>query len=834
MTDKNAAETPEITMYKQHLRRSPYDAGTWFNLIHATKHTRDPILISDAFSSALKQYSNSGHLLSLFVEWELSRDNKEMAETIFNNNLFNVPSVELWKCYLNYVIRANTSEKSTVNECYQLLLQQVGIDREAGQIWLDYIEFLDDPKQIREAYQTAVTIPHLKVEEVWKNYDEFENKLDRTAARQLLSRLSPQYMAARSALREMNKHWDAIRRSQPPHGLPMEPGWSNREVEYLEAWRKYLEWEKSNPLNLGDQEMLRRRVVYAFNQASMALRLYPEIWIEFAEYLNANGQSDGALEKLTQASQALPQSLAVQFAYAEMAERQNQPEKAKQIYEQVVEQSKASIDLTTAKLNRKLAKLDKVLSAATGKKTKMDVDTKGDMSDTMSDGLVSESDSEASQLSSDASSDDGNDDDGDDDDDKDDNKRVEKIQRRVERSSARIKESMEDELETKRETYTLAWVMYLRYTQRSEGIDAFRQLLRRPRSDPPGYTTYHLFVAAALMEYHVAKRPDIASKLFEFYSKTYSGHPEYMTEYLNFLVSSGNATNARALFEKFHTGEPSEVWTMFSDYEYNYGNMAAIEKMDKRMVDKFGHESRLTRLAARYSYLNMNSVATSEFGFPYRSALFESKQQGEEERFREPEYGYRNELANVEIASISGRGLGRSQLLAPVASKRFTKPRVKDLEEYNPIVEAFNPLENRLDTPGSGGHQEARFSEMRISPTGPPQTSQQLLERGDILSYVAMSVAGMDDMGSMSLNTDLLVDAIVELPDIFQMAPSNYRPLMYQHNEDRSSRRGRKRRLVEQGNRSRSRDYRGGRYGRSGARREVDIKGSSYRPSGRR
>ncbi|KAJ1895875.1 mRNA 3'-end-processing protein rna14 [Kickxella alabastrina] len=845
---KKPTGNPEVDMYRQHLARSPYDGEAWFGLIRAARYANDAELLYNTYEDALRQYPSSGNLLAAFAEFELGRGNKESAEAVFNGNLFNVPSIELWKCYLNYVLLSNVDEqgmvtqperRATVMECYKLVMENIGCDREAGQIWTDYIAFLNSVQPyaqyeeqqkndlLRDAYRSAVATPVMNVEEIWKSYDAFENKLDRAAAKQLLSRVSPSYMTARTALREMNKLWDAINRFQSPHALPAPPGWSSREVNYLEAWKKYLKWEMSNPLRLDSALTLRRRITYAYNQACMALRFYPEVWIEFADYLQTCDLPTEALAKLQAASEVLPSSMAVQLAYAEMAEKQKQPTICKHVYEQIVSSKRSEIDSISQKYSRKINKLDKKLQLLVASKT-----TEDDQE--AMQGVV-----EASDDISDISSDSDSDDDGQGGGDKFlDNASemsgpdlgrpsssfgisvdhealspTEKARKAIEGRIAKIKARMENRLDEKRELYTLSWIMYLRYVQRSEGIDAARQLLRRPRKDPVRYVTHHLYVAAALMEYHVAKRPGVAGKLFEVYSKVYPDSLEYIIEYMNYLINSGDDNNARALFERFQgtsIGESGHLWSMVSDYEYNYGDMGAIAKLDKRMIDKFEHESVLTRMASRYSYLDVRSVADNEFGFPYRKDI-----QGDvaadsigARRFAAPnedsgsamgsgaDYGRGGTNTNnkqlgeresvgeqlgVSVGTVTGRHLNKNQLLAPVNSSRFVKPIASALEEYDPVIEPYVASEAQpyVATPTSA--VSAR-SDAQAAYAKPGQKSYtHLLEQGDVLNYVAGCVAAIDtdSFDSHPLNIEALMYSVMKNTNLAPRMHSVYRPLAF-------------------------------------------------------
>ncbi|KAJ2313643.1 mRNA 3'-end-processing protein rna14 [Coemansia sp. RSA 2705] len=791
----------EADMYKKRLERSPHDAEAWLGLLRVARASGNDELLYAAYSSALAQYPGSGHLLATFVDLELSRGNKSSAETIFNSNLFNVPSLELWQSYLNYVLQANVEagvevppeNRATLMDCFRLVLDNVGFDRGAGQIWIDYINFINsaqshaqyDEQQkvelLRETYQTAVAIPVLRVEDIWKEYDAFEAQIDRKGAKQQLGKMSPAYMTARTALREMNRFWDAIQGTRPRHGLPQPPGWTAREVEHLDAWKRYLKWELGNPLRLSGTEA-HKRVIYAYSQACMDLWLYPEIWIEFAEYYASIGQQNEALAKLQAASGVLPQSLAVQFAYAETAEKMKQLDVCKQVYEGVIDRQRSSIEKATEKYTRKLDRQDRRVERAAGSGKQPDSGGAEEQPDSDSDAGDGDDVDDSVSVASDS--------DGGESKQRRTAQQVARVRKAVERRKDAIRARMADELAERRETYTLTWIMYLRYMQRSEGIGAVQQLLKRSRTEPAGYMTHHFYVAAAHMEYHIGKRPGVAAKLFELYVRNFSDTPEYIAEYLNYLVSSGDDTNARALFERFHgtaAGDSSELWAMFADFEYNYGDLSAIEKLDRRLIEKFDHESMLTRMATRYSYLNVDCVAVSEFGFPYRKDAPHEPRAARGLGVREPppaDVGGLRVRADsdagseppphVAVGSVTGRTLNRHQLLASAGSGRFAKPALGSLQAYAPVVEPFVPLEPPVPPMSSGSDYRSHSLHSSGAQFRP------LLEQGDVLSYVAAAVAAPDTSAfdALPLNIDALLGAVMHQAPAGG-APSNYRPLSY-------------------------------------------------------
>ena len=60
--------------------------------------------------------------------------------------------------------------------------------------------------------------------------------------------------------------------------IPRPPTWTPAERQELEQWKAWIDWEKSNPLLLDDANALYTRVIYAYKQAMMNMRFYPELW----------------------------------------------------------------------------------------------------------------------------------------------------------------------------------------------------------------------------------------------------------------------------------------------------------------------------------------------------------------------------------------------------------------------------------------------------------------------------------------------------------------------------------------------------------------------------
>jgi hypothetical protein len=68
------------------------------------------------------------------------------AEELFRNFLRQSPSVDLYRFYLTYVRRVNTSPttRDQVRQSYEFALNHIGHDKDSGEIWWDYVQFLNE------------------------------------------------------------------------------------------------------------------------------------------------------------------------------------------------------------------------------------------------------------------------------------------------------------------------------------------------------------------------------------------------------------------------------------------------------------------------------------------------------------------------------------------------------------------------------------------------------------------------------------------------------------------------------------------------------------------
>ena len=203
------------------------------------------------------------------------------------------------------------TQRDNIRISYEFALNHVGQDKDSGQIWSDYIQFLKSGEvyscgksitirlkyffqdgtaweeqqktdALRKVYHRAVQIPLENVERLWLELEAFETGLNIVTAKQIMADLSPAHMQARNVLRQLIKHVDPLYATDSSEMyLPSLPRFDAVERTLVGKWKVYLKWEESNPLGLtGSQEVtLITRIQGVYRKALIRMRYYTEIWL---------------------------------------------------------------------------------------------------------------------------------------------------------------------------------------------------------------------------------------------------------------------------------------------------------------------------------------------------------------------------------------------------------------------------------------------------------------------------------------------------------------------------------------------------------------------------
>ncbi|KAF9807427.1 hypothetical protein SFRURICE_005385 [Spodoptera frugiperda] len=409
-----------------------YNVDSWSLLIREAQ-TRPINEVRPMYEKLINAFPTTGRYWKIYIEQEMKARNFEKVEKLFQRCLMKILNIELWRLYLNYVKETKCmlpTYKEKMAQAYDFALDKIGLDIHAYPIWNDYITFLKSVEAVgsyaenqkisavRKVYQRAVTTPIIGIETLWKDYIAFEQSINTIIAERMAMERSREYMNARRVA---------------------------KELETVELWKKYITWERSNPLRSEDTALVARRVMFAIEQCLLCLAHHPDVWHQAAQFLDHSAK--------------LLQEKGVHQVYTRYLDME-------------------------------------------------DIDP------------------------------------------------------------------------------TLAFVQYMKFARRAEGIKSARTVFKRARED--SRSRYHVFVAAALMEYYCSKDKNIAFRIFELGLKKFSHIPEYVLCYIDYLSHLNEDNNTRVLFERVLSSgslKPEsqvDIWNRFLEFESNIGDLVSIVKVEKR------------------------------------------------------------------------------------------------------------------------------------------------------------------------------------------------------------------------------------------------------------
>ncbi|KAB8292902.1 hypothetical protein EYC80_007267 [Monilinia laxa] len=600
----------KIGMLEDRVKEDPRgDMEAWLSLIgeHRKRNKLDDARA--VYERFLKVFPHAAEIWVAYTEMELEYENFSAAEQIFGKSLLTVPNIQLWSVYLNYIRRMNDlnvdpsgSARATVSQAYDFVLANIGIDRDSGKIWQDYIQFIrsapgsiggsswqDQQKmdQLRKVYQRAICVPMSNVNELWKQYDQFEMGLNKMTGRKFLQERSPNYMTARSANTALDNLTRGLQRTTLPR-LPPAFGFEGDQeyLHQLELWKKWISWEQEDPLVLKADELdaYKQRILYVYKQAVMALRFWPEIWVDAAEWCFNNNLEKEGDNFLADGIVANPESCLLAFKKADRLESTLSTEEAGK---SDLEKG-AIVRAPYAKLLDSLYELIAELKVReTKEKAKLEENSAIDASISA---IVRKAE---------------------DDDDSDPEKDARENAKANQLSA--ITQGYEMQRKLLQRTVSFSWIALMRAMRRIQGNGSIeaktgsRFIFAEARQR--GMITSEVYVASALIE-HMVYKDKSGTKIFERGAKLFPTDETYLLEYLKHLISISDITNARVAFETavsrlaqkpetVHKTKPLYVY--FHGYESQFGTLDQIKKLEKRMAELFPDDPRLLRFSSRYS-----------------------------------------------------------------------------------------------------------------------------------------------------------------------------------------------------------------------------------------
>ncbi|KAF4950116.1 hypothetical protein FSARC_13300 [Fusarium sarcochroum] len=605
-----------IALLEARVKEDPRgDMDAWLNLIADHRRSSRLDQARSTYNRFLEFFPQAADVWVERIEMELGLDNFVDAEQLFGRCLMTVPNVKLWTVYLNYIRRRNDlnndpsgQARRTITQSYEFVIENIGMDRDSGNIWQDYVQFVkngpgqiggtgwqDQQKmdQLRKVYQRAIAVPMLTVNNLWKEYDQFEMGLNKMTGRKFIQERSPGYMSAKSANIALDNITRHLRRTNLPR-LPPAPGFDGDQDfrDQVEMWKRWIAWEQEDPLVLKTDEpkAYNQRVLYCYKQALMALRFWPEIWVDVAEWcfqndIRENDKEMGA-ELLSEGIRANRESVMLAFKQADHIEV-NYPAKEgdKAEFAQAVRKPYDDVLETLYEMGDKVKEREK-----------MEVST-----------LKQAAAHDPVQASIEQN----------DDDDNEDNKpKRSPMEERI----IAIQKGYSAETQLLSRTISYVWIALARAMRRIQGKgNQSEGGLRKVFTDArqKGRLTSDVYVAVALLESIVYKDP-VGAKIFERGARLFPNDEVFMIEYLKYLHSKDDTTNARVVFETCVNRLISKPETLvkakplyayFHKYESQYGELSQISKLEDRMAELFPEDPKLKSFVARFSSEKFDPVA---------------------------------------------------------------------------------------------------------------------------------------------------------------------------------------------------------------------------------
>ena len=202
---------------------------------------------------------------------------------------------------------------------------------------------------------------------------------------------------------------------------------------------------------LDNENALYTRVVYAYKQAMMNMRFYPEIWYSAAEYAKDKGRDSEAIEYMKNGIKANKLSFLLHYQFAENEESNHR-----------ISEVRNTLESLTANLSQEYEKMNKM---AEFMKLQLDAEDEAD-----GKLLVEASEAEREAI-------------------------VERQKRRKGQKEV-IAQEHEVRAENIASETTNAWIALMQAMRRAEGIKSARQIFAKARKAKP--LSHHIFVASGM------------------------------------------------------------------------------------------------------------------------------------------------------------------------------------------------------------------------------------------------------------------------------------------------------------------------------------------------
>jgi cleavage stimulation factor subunit 3 len=339
-------------------------------------------------------------------------------------------------------------------------------------------------------------------------------------------------MTARSAINVLdNNITRGIQRTTYPR-LPPAPGFDGHDdyMTQVKLWKKWIQWEKNDPIDAAtdDRELYNKRILHLYKNALMALRFWPELWYDAAEWSYDNGLTSEGDKFLDDGIIANPESCLLAFKKANQVELRTDFEdgqpgiiaKGKAVREPYIKLLDTIYDLTAQTKKREEHSIARAREAFEAQK-------KAD---------------EAARVIADRN---GND--ADDEDEEETSRRLQQKEAAFNAQLQAMSAGYNAQTQILKKTLTYAWIALMRAMRRVQGkgspgadIGGFRGVFAEARKR--GKLLSEAYVASALIEHHCYQDP-AANKIFERGMKLFPEDEHFALEYIKHLIKLNDSTS---------------------------------------------------------------------------------------------------------------------------------------------------------------------------------------------------------------------------------------------------------------------------------------------------
>jgi cleavage stimulation factor subunit 3 len=339
-------------------------------------------------------------------------------------------------------------------------------------------------------------------------------------------------MTARGAINVLdNNVMRGVQRTTYPR-LPPAAGFDGHDdyMTQVQLWKRWIQWEKSDPIDVAtdDRSLYSKRVLHVYKNALMALRFWPDLWYEAAEWCYENSLTTEGDKFLDDGIVANPESCLLAFKKANQVELRTDFEdgqpgiiaKGTAVREPYIKLLDTIYDLTAQTKKREEHSIARAREAFEAQK-KAD-ETARALADRNGNGVDDEDDDETSR-------------------------RLQQKEAAFNTQLQAMSAGYNAQTHVLKKTLTYAWIALMRAMRRVQGkgspgadIGGFRGVFAEARKK--GKLLSEAYVASALIEHHCYQDP-AANKIFERGMKLFPEDEHFAMEYIKHLIKLNDSTS---------------------------------------------------------------------------------------------------------------------------------------------------------------------------------------------------------------------------------------------------------------------------------------------------